>query len=307
MRAWLGQLLPYQFWRLFHDWLAKDIPYLEWLLRPLSQEPGAQDEDLRRRAQTHARLCVPDPIGACGRAGGVCRGLYDRGPVGFGRTLNHPSKGGSAMVVQTWERGSLVRKQVERFSDEFRGTFGVQTIARYVHESLADLEGARVKEYVPIFVERSARERLRALAHSQGAIMKDRPEVLFVCVHNAGRSQMAAALTQQLSGGRVHVRSAGSEPAGRINLAVIEVMDELGLDLLQEFPEPLTDEVVKAADVVITMGCGDACPLYPGKRYEDWELDDPAGQPVEKVRQIREAIRGHVEQLLDELGVPIQR
>jgi protein-tyrosine-phosphatase len=219
--------------------------------------------------------------------------------VGFGRTLNHPSKGGSAMVVQTWERGSLVRKQVERFSDEFRGTFGVQTIARYVHESLADLEGARVKEYVPIFVERSA--------HSQGAIMKDRPEVLFVCVHNAGRSQMAAALTQQLSGGRVHVRSAGSEPAGRINLAVIEVMDELGLDLLQEFPEPLTDEVVKAADVVITMGCGDACPLYPGKRYEDWELDDPAGQPVEKVRQIREAIRGHVEQLLDELGVPIQR
>src|SRR5215208_1323869 len=100
--------------------------------------------------------------------------------------------------------------------------------------------------------------------------MQRRPEVLFVCVHNAGRSQMAAALTQHLSGGRVHVRSAGSDPAERINPAVIQVMDELGLDLSQELPKPLADEVVRAADVVITMGCGDACPLYPGKRYEDW-------------------------------------
>lgn len=137
--------------------------------------------------------------------------------------------------------------------------------------------------------------------------MKTQPEVLFVCVHNAGRSQMAAALTHYLSDGQVHVRSAGSDPADRVNPAVIEVMAELGLDLSQEFPKPLTDEVVRAADVVITMGCGDACPLYPGKKYEDWELDDPAEQGVEQVRLIREAIRGHVEELLRTLDVPIKQ
>ena len=106
------------------------------------------------------------------------------------------------------------------------------------------------------------------------------PEVLFVCVHNAGRSQMAAVLTDSMSGGRVHVRSAGSTPASEINPVVVEAMRELGLDLSQEFPKPLTDEAVEAADVVITMGCGDACPIYPGKRYLDWEVDDPAGQPL---------------------------
>jgi protein-tyrosine-phosphatase len=129
------------------------------------------------------------------------------------------------------------------------------------------------------------------------------PEILFVCVHNAGRSQMAAVLCDSLSGGRVHVRSAGSEPAEQINPAVIEAMREAGLDLGKEFPKPLTDEVVRAADIVITMGCGDACPVYPGKRYLDWELDDPAGQPLEAVRCIRDEIRGRVEALLVELGV----
>src|SRR6266566_2314942 len=123
------------------------------------------------------------------------------------------------------------------------------------------------------------------------------PEVLFVCVHNAGRSQMAAGLLDQLSEGRVHVRTAGSEPADRINPAMAEV----GVDLSKEFPKPLTDEVVQAADAVITMGCGDACPIYPGKRYEDWELDDPAGQPVEVVRRIRDDIDARVQQLLAEL------
>lgn len=136
--------------------------------------------------------------------------------------------------------------------------------------------------------------------------MKDSPEVLFVCVHNAGRSQVAAALTHHLSGGGVNVRSAGSDPADEINPAVLQAMTELGLDLSQEFPRPLTDEVVRAADIVITMGCGDACPIYPGKRYEDWELDDPAGQPLEKVREIRDAIRGRVEGLLEQLGVQVE-
>jgi arsenate reductase len=136
-------------------------------------------------------------------------------------------------------------------------------------------------------------------------MQKTQPEVLFVCVHNAGRSQMAAALTAALSDGQVDVRSAGSDPAEHINPAVIAAMDELGLDLSREFPKPLTEEVVQAADVVITMGCGDACPLYPGKRYLDWEVDDPAGQPLEQVRAIRDDIRARVEQLLRELGVPV--
>ena len=107
--------------------------------------------------------------------------------------------------------------------------------------------------------------------------MKDRPEVLFVCVHNAGRSQMAAGLLTLRSQGRIHVRSAGSAPAGELNPIVVAAMDEVGVDLSAAFPKPLSDEVVRAADVVITMGCGDACPIYPGKRYEDWQLDDPAG------------------------------
>jgi arsenate reductase (thioredoxin) len=132
---------------------------------------------------------------------------------------------------------------------------------------------------------------------------KDCPAVLFVCVHNAGRSQMAAALTQSLGGGRVTVWSAGSAPAAEINPTAVAVMAEIGLDLSQEFPKPMTDEVVRAADVVITMGCGDACPIYPGKRYEDWAVDDPAGQPPERVRLIREDIRARVERLLAELGV----
>ena len=128
-----------------------------------------------------------------------------------------------------------------------------------------------------------------------------RPEVLFVCVHNAGRSQMAAALLDHHARGHVHVRSAGSDPADQINPAVAAAMAEWGIDLSREFPKPLTDEFVKAADVVITMGCGDACPIYPGKRYEDWELDDPAGQPVEAVRRIRDDIDGRVQRLLAEL------
>jgi protein-tyrosine-phosphatase len=128
------------------------------------------------------------------------------------------------------------------------------------------------------------------------------PEVLFVCVHNAGRSQMAAGLLAKLGVGRVHVRTAGSAPAGEINPLAVEAMNEVGVDLSTEFPKPLSDELVRAADVVITMGCGDACPVYPGKRYEDWELDDPAGQDLETVRRIRDEIQLRVEALLGELA-----
>jgi len=127
------------------------------------------------------------------------------------------------------------------------------------------------------------------------------PEVLFVCVHNAGRSQMAAALLERYSAGRVRIRSAGSEPASSLNPRVVEAMGEIGLDISREFPKPLTDDYVRAADVVITMGCGDTCPIYPGKRYEDWELDDPAGRDLDTVRRIRDEIDVRVKKLVGEL------
>jgi arsenate reductase (thioredoxin) len=139
------------------------------------------------------------------------------------------------------------------------------------------------------------------MAQEPDAVTQQQPEVLFVCVHNAGRSQMAAGLVKLRSQGRIHVRSAGSDPAEQVNPAVVEAMEELGVDMGEEFPKPLTDEVVRAADVVITMGCGDACPIYPGKRYEDWELDDPAGQDLETVRRIRDELDGRVQNLIGEL------
>src|SRR5690606_31892423 len=148
---------------------------------------------------------------------------------------------------------------------------------------------------------RFASDRLTALAQAKGSIETVVPEVLFVCEQNAGRSQMAAVFTNQLSNGRVHVRSAGSAPSRELNPTVAAAMAERGLDLAEEFPKPLTDDVVQAADVVITMGCGDACPVYPGKRYQDWDLTNPAGLPIEDARRIRDEVRAHVERLLVEL------
>jgi arsenate reductase (thioredoxin) len=194
-----------------------------------------------------------------------------------------------------------VRRTAEGLADEFAGIFSSETIERYLSESLDLLGGSRINVFVPVLAHRFARERLQALAQSEGVLVKEQPEVLFVCVHNAGGSQMAAGLVQLRSGGRVHVRSAGSSPADEINPAVLEAMREVGVDLAEVFPKPLTDEVVRAADVVITMGCGDACPIYPGKRYEDWVLDDPAGQDLDAVRRIRDEIDARVEALIGEL------
>ena len=132
--------------------------------------------------------------------------------------------------------------------------------------------------------------------------MPDAPEGLFVCVHNAGRSQMAAALLDRHAAGRVRVTSAGSQPADQVNPAVREVMDEIGIDLSREFPKKLTTDAVRAADVVITMGCGDACPIFPGKRYLDWELTDPAGKTAEQIRPIRDDIDQRVQDLLAEIA-----
>ena len=194
-----------------------------------------------------------------------------------------------------------VHQAAARLADEFKGVFSEETIERYIAESLDLLGGAKSNVYVPVLAHRFARERLKAVAQVEGTLVKEQPEVLFVCVHNAGRSQMAAGLVKLRSEGRVHVRSAGSAPGEEINPAAVQAMEEIGVDMSEEFPKPLTDEVVRAADVVITMGCGDACPIYPGKRYEDWELDDPAGQDLETVRRIRDEIDARVQQLVREL------
>ena len=194
-----------------------------------------------------------------------------------------------------------VDQAAANLADEFKGIFSEQTIARYIGESLDLLGNSRINVFVPVLAHRFARERLKALAQAEGAVTKEQPEVLFVCVHNAGRSQMAAGLVKLRSEGRIHVRSAGSAPGEEINPAAVAAMEEIGVDMSEEFPKPLTDEVVRAADVVVTMGCGDACPVYPGKRYEDWELDDPAGKDVEAVRRIRDEIDERVQKLIAEL------
>ena len=155
--------------------------------------------------------------------------------------------------------------------------------------------------FLPVIIERFAREQLWAIAQADGMIEKPLPEVLFVCEHNAGRSQMAACLADHLSNGWIAVRSAGSHPDEQIDPVVVEAMVEIGLDVSDEFPKPLTDAVIRAADVVVTLGCGDACPVYPGKRYQDWPVADPAGQPLEVVRRIRYELYHHVWELIETL------
>jgi protein-tyrosine-phosphatase len=186
----------------------------------------------------------------------------------------------------------------------FSGIFTPETVDRYVLESYTGLlRTATVKAHLAQATIRFATDRLTALAQAKGAVAHDIPEVLFVCEQNAGRSQMAAALTAAMSGGKVHVRSAGSMPTSHLNPIAVQALQELNVDLSQEFPKPLTDDVVQAADVVITMGCGDACPVYPGKRYQDWALEDPADLPIERVREIRDDIAVHVRTLLTEFDV----
>lgn len=199
-----------------------------------------------------------------------------------------------------------VEKAAEALQDEFAGTFSRETIARFIAESVDLLGGSKLNVFVPVLAHRFARERLKALGQAEGLITKEQPEVLFVCVQNAGRSQMAAGLLTLRSGGLVGVRSAGSDPGEIVNPLAVQAMAELGIDLENAFPKPLTDEVVRAADVVITMGCGDACPIYPGKRYEDWQVSDPAtAASLGEVRVIRSEIDRRIQQLLGELDVPI--
>jgi len=192
----------------------------------------------------------------------------------------------------------VVRVVSAALEQQFEGTFGPETVERFVVDSLAQMTStATVTSFLPVLAEKFARQRLHALARVEGP-PSDIPAVLFLCVHNSGRSQMAAGWLRHLAGDQVVVYSGGSEPASAINPVVVAAMAEVGVDITEEFPKPWTDEIVRAADVVVTMGCGDACPLYPGKRYEDWELTDPAGAGIEVVRPIRDDIRARVEALM---------
>jgi protein-tyrosine-phosphatase len=191
---------------------------------------------------------------------------------------------------------------VAELSYRYAGTFTREQVRTAVDQARGALEPvSRIPDFLPVLVERFARDQLLATAQATGQVPTSTPELLFVCVHNAGRSQMAAALAQHLSAGRVHVRSAGSAPTGHILPAALQALAERGIEVVDEFPKPLTDDVVHAADVIVTMGCGDACPVLPGKRYLDWDVADPDGQPIEVVRVIRDDIQARVTSLLAEV------
>jgi arsenate reductase (thioredoxin) len=209
----------------------------------------------------------------------------------------------TSIQLSTGERQQL-RQGAERLSHEFSGVVNTETIERYMSESLDKLSAsAHISTWLPLLAERFARERLRAVVRLEAGSSVTTPAVLFLCVHNAGRSQMAAGWLRHLAGDRIEVFSGGSEPAESLNQGAVEVMYEVGIDITSRLPMPWSDEVVRAADVVVTMGCGDACPLFPGKRYLDWELEDPAGKSLDEIRPIRDEIERRVRALMAELGV----
>ena len=196
----------------------------------------------------------------------------------------------------------LLLKSSQRLHAYYKSHFALETVETYVFESYELLDAtSEIKIYLPSLAERFSHDRLKALLKSTNPEVHGPLDILFVCVHNSGRSQIAAGFMSKIGGDRVVVRSAGSAPRESISPIVIEAMSEVGIDITDEYPKPLTDEVVRASDAVITMGCGDACPIYPGKRYEDWVLDDPADQSIDTVRIIRDEIKKRVERLLSEL------
>lgn len=208
-------------------------------------------------------------------------------------------------IQLTPEQRQLVDDAAQRLQRDFAGTFNAETIARYIAETETQLrEGARFSTWLHILIERTTRDRLRAIARMEAPPVNHKPAVLFLCVHNAGRSQMAAGWLRHLAGDRVEVFSGGSNPEQHINPAAVEAMAEVGIDIAAEQPKPWTEDVVRAVDVIVSMGCGDACPVLPGKRYEDWELADPAGQTVDVVREVRDDIHTRVEALVASLDLP---
>ncbi len=204
----------------------------------------------------------------------------------------------------TLDQRVALKTAATRLGKEFEDTFGVETIERFLHSSYDQFAGrAAVLNFLPLLAERFDRQRLHALAKVEGRTHDGKPTVLFLCTHNAGRSQMAMGFFERLAGDAAVAWSGGSEPGDELNRAAIEAMRERDIDISGEFPKPWTDEIVRAADVVVTMGCGDACPVFPGKRYEEWVLDDPAGMDVEHVRPVRDEIERRVRHLLHQLDV----
>jgi protein-tyrosine-phosphatase len=208
---------------------------------------------------------------------------------------------------RTWEslhadEKLALRQAAARLADEFTGLYGSETIERFLASSFDQfVDRATLTKFLPLLAERFARQRLHALARIEGLHSDGKPVALFLCTHNAGRSQMALGFFQALTGDNAVAWSGGSEPGTQVNPVAIQAMAERGIDISREFPKPWTDETVRAADVVITMGCGDACPIFPGKRYESWDLDDPAGQDVDTVRRIRDDLERRVRALIASL------
>jgi protein-tyrosine-phosphatase len=209
---------------------------------------------------------------------------------------------------RTWESlhvdEKLALKQAAaQLTAEFAGLYGNETIERFLASSYDQFaDRATVTKFLSLLAERFARQRLHALARVEGLHADGKPVVLFLCTHNAGRSQMALGFFQALTGDNAVAWSGGSEPGHEVNPAAITAMAERGIDIAHEFPKPWTDETVRAADVVITMGCGDACPVFPGKRYENWEIDDPADQDLDTVRRIRDELERRIRTLIGSLG-----
>lgn len=209
----------------------------------------------------------------------------------------------------TTPQQEALKEVVESLASEFEGAFNVETIDQFVHTSYDKLaKGAQPGDLTAAagfvrLTERFARDRLQAQAKVEGAVGSALPSVLFLCIHNTGRSQMALGFFHHLARDRALAWSAGSDPGSELNEVAVAAMSEVGIDISHELPKPWADEVVKAADVVVTMGCGDACPVIPGKRYEDWALADPAGRSLEVVRPIRDEIGRRVTHLLNRLGV----
>ncbi len=206
------------------------------------------------------------------------------------------------------EQTLALRTAAVTLQRDFEGVFGKETIELFLQTSFDQFAGkATVRNFIPLLAERFARQRLKALAKVEGRSDDGLPIVLFLCTHNAGRSQMALGWFNALAGEHATAWSGGSEPGDDLNPAAVDAMREAGIDIAKEFPKPWTEEILKAADVVVTMGCGDACPVFPGKRYEDWALEDPAGKSLEEVRPIRDEIRRRVRKLLEELEIPVSQ
>ena len=228
--------------------------------------------------------------------------------VRFGRLLSVGAWEGDVRVEETRSIVSetlppVVNRIIDDLTYRFSSTFSPETVGRYVAESYVLLaERAHITQFLPSLTAKFATDRLSALATAEGLILRGTPEVLFVCVQNAGRSQMAAAILRHLAGDTVHVRTAGSAPAAAVHPVVSEALDEIGVPLATEFPKPLTEEVVQAADYVVTMGCGDACPVYPGRRYMDWALEDPVDKSLAEVRIMRDQITARVRALIAEMA-----